>query len=173
MRRWRVTMSILARIRSGQARWGRSFLALLAVAWLNVILQPCAMAFSAKSTDCFHSPSAHAGDQMGHAAAPAHGHSMVDDHAMDLSGQPEHETGNHCWDCGGYLADCAHLETIKKSDRDRQFSPEPEIAWIVLPPTDHAQPADPRPPPASNAYDAARLTGAFPPLNVLYCVYLD
>ncbi|MGD2168259.1 MAG: hypothetical protein PVF63_09140, partial [Gammaproteobacteria bacterium] len=59
------------------------------------------------------------------------------------------------------------------SDRDRQFTPEAGIAFLALPSTESSSSVDPRPPPLSIVGDAARLSGAFPPLNVLFCVYLD
>lgn len=168
-------MNILARIRSGQARWGRLFLALFAVAWLNVILQPCALAISENSAGCRGSSAGQNHDQMSHETASAHGHSMAGDHEMDHGGQQAHDADADCdcKDCGGYLADCAHLDSIKKNDRDKQLSPESRDAWFAAPVTDYAQMPPLRPPLFSNACDAARLSGAFPPLNVLYCIYLD
>ena len=84
-----------------------------------------------------------------------------------------HQADSDCTDCGGDLADCANLDDVKKSDRDEQSAPEPKLVSLAAPPAECAQPADPRPPPSYGSGDAARLTGAFPPLNILYCVYLD
>lgn len=174
-RRWYETMSLLAKIRSGQARWGHASLALLTFAWLNVVLQPCAMAMSGGSGDSDHLASGHVHEQVSHGDAMAElGHAMVEGHANDHGDLPGDETQSHCTDCSGDLAGCAHLSDINKSERAKQSAPDQVVTWLALPAMDCAQPVDPGPPPvSSSASDAARLSGAFPPLNVLYCVYLD
>jgi hypothetical protein len=86
---------------------------------------------------------------------------------------PEHEADSHGAACGGELSDCANLDDINQSDRERELSPDLRIAWLAPPPTESALPDVLRPGSASCSADAARLAGSFPPLNVLYCVYLD
>lgn len=166
-------MSLLAKIRSGQARWGHASLALLTFAWLNVVLQPCAMAMAGDFGDCHHVASGHGHEPASHETMAGHGHDMAAGQAEDHGDRQGDDAESRCTDCRGDLADCAHLSDINKSERSKQPAPDHGIAWLVLPATAYTQPVDPRPPPSSGARDAARLSGAFPPLSVLYCVYLD
>jgi hypothetical protein len=155
---------------------------LLTLAWLNVILQPCAMAMAGDTAGCHHASFVHVEEGAGNNAMPGYGHPMVEHGLHDAAGhdtQPAHDhesahqMDSDCTDCGGGLTDCANLDDINKSDRQKQFSSEPALVWLALPPRECVSPDISPPVFATSSLDPARLAGAFPPLNVLYCVYLD
>lgn len=168
----RATLSLLARIRSTQVGKGRGFLTLLVFAWLNVVLQPCAMAMAnAACPDC---PPAHIHEQMSHAAMGEHDHAMVvikDERAHN--GADGHEIDSGSPTCGSELVDCVNLDDINQISRQEQSTPEPGLAWLVPPPVQCLHAVDHALFPSFRPGDAERLIGAFPPLNILYCVYLD
>lgn len=167
-------MSLLARIRIRQARLGRPSLVLIAFAWLNVILQPCAMAMTGSL--CPHCPPAHAREHAAHESAAEHGHAMAatahEHGGGDVTGHRD-ETHSGSTGCGGDLSDCANLDNLNQSERIKPFSPDFKLVAVFRPPAqgpivDMRRTSMPNAPP-----DSARLAGAYPPLNVLYCVYLD
>jgi hypothetical protein len=166
-------MSLLARIRSGQKRWGRPSLALVAFAWLNVILQPCAMAMSGGL--CPHCPPAHTRAHPADEASVAeHGHEMAGhEHGGGHAAEDGHVTDSGSEDCGGELSDCANLDSLNQGERAKSFSPDFKLLGLAPPSARCSQPDVKRSSTPSSASDSARLAGAYPPLNVLYCVYLD
>lgn len=153
-----------------QVRWGRRLLTLLVLAWLNLVLQPCAMAMAADAA-CPGCPPAHADRPMGHASKATHEHAAVPHDGMG-SDAVAHEHNTDGGACGGSLVDCVRLGDINQCDRQQPLTPDHTTVWLAPPPMVSAQPGY-RDPPVFSAGDAARLAGAFPPLNVLYCVYLD
>jgi hypothetical protein len=165
-------VNLLERIRSTQARRGRRSLTLLVLAWLNALLQPCAMATAGDFAICPDCPPAHIHEQI--AAMAEHDHAMVatgDDDGHSAADGHESDSGSAT--CGGRLVDCAHLNDINQTDRQKQLTLDPGLTWLAPPLVECPQLDDRRPPLSFGPGDAARLTGAFPPLNVLNCVYLD
>jgi len=166
-------MSLLTKMRIRQARWGRPTLALVMFAWLNVILQPCAMAMA--GSVCPHCPPERMHAQPAHAMAD-HGHS----HAM-----PDHEHGGeHATsqgqqsdpgsdECAGDLSGCANLDDLRQNDRIKPFSADLKLVGLAPPPERCTPTGLLRHSTIAASLDSARLSGAYPPLNVLYCVYLD
>lgn len=76
--------------------------------------------------------------------------------------------------CGGAMVSCANLDDINQAERLKQPEPDSGLAWLApVSVVDCLHAVDRAPPLSFSPGDAARLTGAFPPLNVLYCVYLD
>jgi len=137
-------------------RKGRGFLTLLAVVWLNVVFQPCAMAM----VDAIGCPD----------CPPAM--TMADDHGGH-GDAVEHDMGSADAVCAGELIDCFNLEDVNQSARQEQPAPEPGLVWIVPAPEQCQHGYDHGSPGSFLLGDPVRLAGAFPPLNVLYCVYLD
>ena len=128
----------------------RQVLGLFAAVWLNVALQPCAMALEADH-DCPHCP-------------PAHEHEMVAHHGHEM---PKAETP-----CASMQAQCGELDDVSFDGRSGQLKIKDtvELPVAILP--DLAAPAvtvaerchfPTGPPPHA---------GLSPPLHVLHCVYL-
>lgn len=146
-------MSYLASIRKQHRSWGRSALGLFAAVWLNLALQPCAMAYEVENDhECPHCPPT---EMQGH-------HDMHD--GMD-AGMP----------CADGLSDCSLDPDFSHDGRGGQTqlkdvkSDGPAIAV----PMDLVAPFDTvareRSPPRFETVHP----GSPPPLHVLYCVYLD
>jgi hypothetical protein len=146
-------LSYLASIRKQHRSWGRSALGLFAAVWLNLALQPCAMAYEVENDhECPHCPPA---EMQGH-------HDMHD--GMD-AGMP----------CADGLSDCSLDPDFSHDGRGGQTqlkdvkSDGPAIAV----PMDLVAPFDTvareRSPPRFETVHS----GSPPPLHVLYCVYLD
>ena len=146
-------LSYLANIRLTQQSWGRRALGLFVAVWLNLALQPCAMAFTADS-DCPNCPPAQT-----HEHAGLHG---------DMSGMDEQMP------CADGLDDCFIDDDLNHDGRSGEskakdapntsaaiFSQEMSLNW-------HRS-ADVTPRPRYASMHA----GAPPSLHVLYCVYLD
>jgi len=123
--------------------------ALLAVAWLNLAVMPCAMAFESAEHDCPHCPPAEVHEMAGH-----HGH------------------GEAKRSCATMQSDCCDISTATVESRTAKSKSghTPDIVQISGPATAKlsaryslfAPAADPPDPP-----------GTSPPLYVLNCVYLD
>lgn len=146
-------MSYLTSIRKQRRSWGRSALGLFAAVWLNLALQPCAMAYEVENDhDCPHCPSS---EMQGH-------HDM---HAGMDTEMP----------CADGLSDCNLDPDFNHDGRSGQGQTKDikgDSSAIAVP-MDLVAPfntvARERPPPRTIT---AHL-GASPPLHVLYCVYLD
>ena len=129
---------------------GRSALGLFAAVWLNLALQPCAMAFETpQGPVCPHCPPAH------EQAMPAH-------HSHDTAGMHCMSLHAGCSDLGGVSVD--HRGDLPKIKQPGELPalimgdyPEPRIEAVRYLP----QPVNPRDGPATA-----------PPRNVLFCVYL-
>ena len=146
-------MSQLFSIRQCQQSRGRRALGLFVAVWLNLALQPCAMALEADDDhDCPHCP-------------PAQVHEHGDMHGNMDNKMP----------CADGLSDCAIVEDLNHDGRSGQFQLKdaPVDIPVAIAPHELAEPfrqvATERPPPRYASVHA----GAPPPLHVLYCVYLD
>ncbi len=145
-------MSLVANIRQRQQTWARRALGLFVAVWLNLALQPCAMALEAmQDNDCPHCP-----------AAQTHEHGGT------------HAGMGHDMPCASAAADCSFSEDLNHDGRsgqlklkDAQFDSPIAISSgaLALP---YGNPVDFRPRPRYASVHA----GAPPPLNVLHCVYL-
>lgn len=162
----------MAKIRSSWIRKGKAFLTLLTLAWLNVVLQPCAMAMAVTCPDC---PPAHVQDRMSDAAIDGHDHARVmpAEPGGHDDGAGGHETEPGTGSCAGELVECLKFEDINQTARQEQSALEPGLAWIVTAPLECRCTCDRGSSASFCAGDPVRLAGAFPPLNILYCVYLD
>jgi len=145
-------LSLLASIRQQQQTWARRALGLFVAVWLNLALQPCAMALeSMQDKDCAHCP-----------PAQLHEHSGM------------HESMDHEMPCADAATDCSFSEDLNYDGRsgqlklkDAQFD-----APVAIAPREFSSfnnsPVNFRPRPRYASVHA----GAPPPLNVLHCVYL-
>ncbi len=142
---------------AGQRPGAHSVLALLLVAWLNLVLTPCAMAFdAAPEHECPHCPPA-AAAHIGHGDSVA-GHRMAD--------QP--------MPCATAAADClspddSTLDARTGSVKLKKDAPAEQPVAIL--PHQLVLPAAPARTPAPRNCQY-RNPGNPLPLNVLYCVYL-
>ena len=146
-------LSYLANIRLTQQSWGRRALGLFAAVWLNLALQPCAMAFTADS-DCPNCPPAQT-----HEHAGLHG---------DMSGMDEQMP------CADGLDDCFIDDDLNHDGRGWQVKLKDLSNDIPLVSADYGSllrfqhPSDTISPPRH----ALLHSGAPPPLYVLHCIYL-
>ena len=145
-------LSHLASIRQQQQSRGRRALGLFVAVWLNLALQPCAMAFAVEDdNDCLHCPPVQSVEHGG-----MHG-------AMD-----------HDMPCADGLSDCAIAGDLNHDGRGGQFKLKDAPANLVIAiasdelSLSFGQVVSERPPPRYASVHA----GAPPPLNILYCVYL-
>lgn len=145
-------MNNLASISKQRRTWGRSALGLFAVVWLNLALQPCAMAFEAEDDpNCPHCPPV---EMQGH-------------HDMHAGMDAETPCADGMSDCG-LDGDFSHDARGGQSKLKAGESGTPlaivatEIAALVQPPARERSP-----PRITTAH-----LGASTPLHVLYCVYL-
>lgn len=144
-------MSHFANIRQGRQTWGRRALGLFVAVWLNLAVQPCAMAYEADDHDCPHCP-------------PAQTHEHGDMHGGMDQKMP----------CADGAADCAIDEDWSHDARGAQHKLKDlpaEIPVAIAPQELNAQLYRPAGPAGLSGFSPER-AGAPPPLNVLYCVYL-
>jgi len=144
-------LSHLANIRQQQQSRGHRALGLFVLVWLNLALQPCAMALQTDDYDCAHCPPAQA---TGHAGM--------------------HGNLDHNMPCADNMSDCATTDDWNHDGRSGQFKLKDVPADTLIAIAPHQltmpfmQPADailrPR--------YALRHAGASPPLYLLNCVYL-
>lgn len=146
-------MSQLFSIRQRQSLWGRRALGLFVAVWLNLALQPCAMAFEADDDhDCPHCP-------------PVQIHEHGGMHGSMDNNMP----------CADGPSDCAIVEDLNHDGRGGQLKLKdaPVDMPVAIAPHELAELFRPvvieRPPPRYASVHA----GAHPPLHILYCVYLD
>ncbi len=152
------TLNTQSKIRQARTPWARRVLGLFVVVCLNMALQPCAMAFGGGvESDCVHCPPALTEEGASHRMHPAD----------DADGRTA--------SCDMSMSQCAvgndvnidsRTSTIKIKDApaDTPLAIAPAIAVPEL--TEYS---------ASLPQLCIRsyLPGDPPPLNVLYCVYLD
>jgi hypothetical protein len=142
----------LASIRQQHKTWGRRALGLFAAVWLNLALQPCAMAFEVhEDSDCPNCPPM-----------------QMQEHA-GMHGDMDHEIP-----CADSLDDCFVDEDLNHDGRGGQIKLKDLSNDIPLVIADFESliqfqhPDDTVSPPRY----ASLHSGAPPPLHVLYCVYL-
>ena len=145
-------MSYLAGISKQRRTWGRSALGLFAVVWLNLALQPCAMAFEAEDDpNCPHCPPT---EMRGH-------------HDMHAGMDAETPCADGMSDCG-LDGDFSHDARGGQTQLKDVKSDGPAIAVpmdLVAP--FHTVARESSPPRIATAH-----LGTSTPLHVLYCVYL-
>lgn len=152
------TLNPLAKIRQRQTPWARRVLGVFAVVWLNMALQPCAMAFGgASEADCLHCPPAHA------EGGPEHSQHHSDD--ADPGNSPCEMGASQCTFVDDFNYDGRILKVkVKDAPGDVPLGIAPGIAEISPAAISPVVPHD-----CIRSYNP----GDPPPLNVLYCVYLD
>ena len=145
-------LSHLARIRQQQQSWGRRALGLFAAVWLNLALQPCAMAFEVGDDhDCPHCPPAQTLEHGG------------------VHGGMDHELP-----CADGLSDCAVADDLNLDGRSgpSKLKDAPSDAAVAIAPHElellFRQPAGA----TRRSCHASMHAGAPPPLYILHCVYL-
>lgn len=145
-------MSYLARIRKQHRSWGRSALGLFAAVWLNLALQPCAMAYEVENDhECPHCPPT---EMQGH-------------HDVHAGMDAEMPCADGLSDCG-LDSDFSHDARGGQSKLKTGHSDTPVAIIAAEIPAPIQSLARQRSPPRITT---AHL-GASPPLHVLYCVYL-
>lgn len=156
------TLNALSTIRRKQTPWARRVLGLFAVVWLNMALQPCAMAFGdMQQRDCMHCPPGHSMEM-----------SSTDTHMSHAGGSTENTPDNAFCETGPFQ--CGLLDDYKFDGRSVQVKvknapsdvPIGIVQAVVSTPVLNNLPA-----PCSRV-DIAFQPGDQPPLNLLYCVYL-
>jgi hypothetical protein len=132
----------------------RSALGVFAVLWLNLVLQPCAMAFGGDG-ECPSCP-----PEMDHSGMSHHGDAR-DSSSVDVP-------------CATTSFDCALVDDYSHDGRGGQLKLKdvPNNTSVAIIETNIVLPNVPRL--ALRNFDRYRFAapGAAPPLNVLYCVYL-
>ena len=130
----------------------RGVLGLIAVLWLNMAVLPCAMALEGGG-DCPHCPP----PAVEHEMAVHHGHG--DDHAKPS--------------CATMQSQCGELEEASIDTRGSKLELKPtfEMVFISTPPI--APLSAGMQGRITCSSDPPDISGSSPPLNVLFCVYLD
>lgn len=149
-------MSSVAILKKRQIPWARRALGMFVVVWLNLALQPCAMAMGGDDDhDCPHCPPSHTQRHEGH--------------EMSSDTMPDHDMP-----CATGAADCTAFGAVNVDARsgDLKLRDAPIDQLDVIVPfavsiadagpsrTAVIEPPWPHPPDST------------PPLTVLYCVYL-
>jgi len=145
-------LSYLANIRQKQHSRGLRALGLFVAVWLNLALQPCAMAFEADDDhDCPHCPPAQTQEHGG-----MHGNM---DNKMP---------------CADGLSDCAIVEDLNVDGRGGQFKLKdaPVDTFLAIAPQELAQPFHQLTSATLHRRHTSVHAGASPPFYVLNCVYL-
>ena len=126
-------------------------LAVLGVFWLNLVVAPCAMAFGAEH-DCPHCPPEMAGEMTAH-----HGHH--DDSSASA--------------CDALMSDCDDLGAFAHDGRAAQPKLKDRVDTVLMaPPSLPVMPVT-MPRIVTTTADPPDPVGAFPPLHLLNCVFLD
>lgn len=152
------TLNPLAKMRQRRTPWARRVLGVFVVVWLNMALQPCAMAFGGPGEhDCLHCPPAHAEE------GSAHSQHHSDD--SDSVSSPCEMGASQCTFGDDFNYDGRILKVkVKDVPVDVPLAIAPGIAEVSLAAISPAVPCN-----SIRSY----IPGDPPPLNVLYCVYLD
>lgn len=146
-------MSYLANIRQTRQTWGRHALGLFAAVWLNLAMQPCAMAAEAEEDhNCPHCP-----------PAQTHEHGNM------------HGGMDHNMPCADGASDCTIDEDWNHDTRGAKLKLKdaPGDMPIAIAPREiesaitRSSDTTPR-----SCYSPLQ-AGKPPPLHILYCVYLD
>ena len=126
-------------------------LAVLGVFWLNLVVAPCAMAFGAEH-DCPHCPPEMTAEMAAH-----HGHH---DDSMASA-------------CDALMSDCDDLGTFVHEGRGAQVKLKDKAEPVPMAPPAIADAPITTVTFATTAADPPDPVGAFPPLHLLNCVFLD
>ncbi len=144
-------------MRQRRGPWGTSVLGLFVVVWLNVILQPCAMAFGGDSDHgCMHCPPAISGEASSHSAHEAD--------PSELGSAP----------CETNASQCAFLDDFKFDGRTAKAKIEdaPADVPVGILPSAAAFPLGDSLSLLAGMADRSYLPGDPPSFTVLYGVYL-
>ena len=150
-------MSLLGTIRQRKAPWTRRVLGMFVVVWLNMALQPCAMAFGdAIDHTCQHCPPAHV-----EATAAHTGHGA--DHSNSDTAPCETDA-SQCTLLEDFNYD-GRVNNVKVKDApsDGPVCIAPSIA-VISPGNQLCE--------ISDVGDHSCLPGHQPLLNILYCVFI-
>ena len=136
-------------------------LGVFAIVWLNMALQPCAMAFGGGGDhDCVHCPPVQAEEGSAHGA-----HHQDDSDDADSVSSPCDMGVSQCAFGDDFNYDGRILKVkVKDAPGDVPLAIAPGIAEVSLAAISPAIPC--------NSIRSC-VPGEPPPLNVLYCVYLD
>lgn len=148
------SLNPLAKIRDRQIPWVRRTLGLFVVVWLNMALQPCAMAFAdMQGRDCLHCPPSH---------------------SMDMSSPVAHDEVPRDVPCMTQMSQCGVLDDYNLDGRTVQIKVKNTQSDIPagIAPALVTVPVLVSVPVSCRKVAASFRTVAAPPLNLLYCVYL-
>jgi hypothetical protein len=142
----------LASIRKQQQFRGRRALGLFVAVWLNLVLQPCAMAWGvAADPDCMRCPPA---EMQQHAGM--------------------HGNMDHKMPCVDGMADCAIVDALHHDGRsgELKLKDAPVEMPVAIAPHELTLPFQPPVDAITRPRCASVPAGTPPPLHVLHCVYL-
>lgn len=151
------SLNPLAINRARQIPWARRVLGLFLAVWLNMALQPCAMAFAdMQGRNCLHCPPAHTMDMsspvspMAHDAIPQHVPCMTQ--------------ASQCEVLDDYNIDGRSMQSkVKDAQSDMPIDIVHAFVGVHVPDAETV---------SFSKAGAFCQPGAEPPLNLLYCVYL-
>ena len=147
-------MSLLANIRQRQQTWARRVLGLFAVVLLNMVLQPCAMAFDDTSDHgCPKCPPALSGEISSHITNEAD--------QRDLGASP----------CATNVSQCTLVDDVNYDGRPVKIKDAPTDVPVGIALTIADIPSQNNSSARLVVGDQSYLPGGPPPLNILYCVY--
>ncbi|MCH7854929.1 MAG: hypothetical protein IIB76_11435 [Proteobacteria bacterium] len=148
-------MKSLAVMQKRKAPLARNVLGLFIVVWLNMALQPCAMAFGgAGDHDCTHCPPTHSGELAAHSA-----HDM--EHAAPVTAP-----------CETSASQCALVDDFNYDGRSAKVKDAPSDVPVAIVPSSSGILTESRSIRYSVLGERSCLPSSLLPLNVLYCVYL-
>lgn len=127
-------------------------LAVVVALWVNVAVQPCAMAFGTEADDCLHCPPAHEGSM-----AMMHG-----DHADATSN-----------DCVSMSGACGEITEFGVDSRGSQSTPKDKADVVATLATWPQEPIDCGVGCSSSAADPPDPVSPPLPIHILNCVFLD
>ena len=130
--------------------WGHPVLGLFAAVWLNLALQPCAMALEADH-DCPHCPPAHEHDMAAH-----HGHAS-----------PKAEAP-----CASMQAQCGELDDASFDTRSGQLKVKDSVELPLAIAHDRITPVVTMTERCNFPTGPPQHAGLSPPLHLLNCVFL-
>ena len=146
-------MNPLASIRQRQISWAHRVLGMFVVVWLNMALQPCAMAFGSEQ-DCPQCPPVHSREM------PSQG-----SHNKALEDAPCYADASQCAFSDDYNYDGRNVQIkVKDAPSDVPVAIASAVVALSLADTVSVSPGPD---------DPSHRPGVPPSLNILYCVYLD
>lgn len=149
-------LNILANIRQRQTPWTRRVLGMFVVVWLNLALQPCAMALGETSDHkCDHCPPA------------------ISQESRSTDKHESHHDGHDMPACDVATADCMFLDDYDYDGRTVQLKLKdaPSDVPLAIAPSVASQPVLDNESVFCRSDHAWHRLGVQPPLNVLFCVY--